>query len=83
MASEAVRRTSARIAANVRWSQSDPVAGTSAARAAFLRRFENEVDPDRVFSPAERQRRVECAKTAYFAQMALKSAKKRAARAST
>jgi hypothetical protein len=79
MASEAVRRTSARIAAHTKWSKTDRVAGTSAARAAFLKRFEDEVDPDRVLSPQVRQQRAANAKTAYFARMALASAKARAA----
>ena len=47
---------------------------TSAARAAFLARFEREVDPDGVLSPDERARRAEHARKAYFARLAYRSA---------
>lgn len=48
------------------------------ARAAFMRRFVDEVDPDRVLTEAERNRRAEMAKKAYFSRLAYKSAKTRA-----
>ncbi len=51
---------------------------TRAARATFLARFEREVDPDGVLPEAERLRRAEMARKAYFARLALKSAKRRA-----
>ena len=54
---------------------------TAKARAAFLGRFEDEVDPDRRLLPAERERRALAARKAYMARLALKSAKTRAARA--
>lgn len=60
---------------------SDPAAHTAPARAAFLDRFEREVDPDGVLDPAERARRAEHAKKAYFARLALASAKARRAKA--
>ena len=50
---------------------------TKAARAAFLARFEREVDPDGTLAPEERARRAEAARKAYFAQLAHKSAKAR------
>ena len=50
---------------------------TAKARAAFLERFEREVDPDFVLPMGERQRRAEMAKKAYFSRLALKSATKR------
>lgn len=53
---------------------------TRAARAAFLGRFEHEVDPDGVLPPAERERRATAAKKAYFARLAHLSAKKRGGR---
>jgi hypothetical protein len=53
---------------------------TAPARAAFLSRFEREVDPDGVLDPAERARRAEHAKRLYFTRLALKSAKARARR---
>lgn len=60
---------------------SDPVAHTAPARAAFLDRFEREVDPDGVLPLGERSRRAEHARKAYFARLALASAKARAAKA--
>ncbi|GAA5517761.1 hypothetical protein Lsed01_00171 [Demequina sediminis] len=45
-----------------------------------MRKFEDQVDPDRSLSPDERARRAEHARKAYFARLALKSAKARAAR---
>ncbi len=50
---------------------------TAKARERFLSRFEREVDPEGVLSEAERARRAEYARKAYFAQLALKSAKAR------
>ena len=42
-----------------------------------MARFERQVDPDHLLSPAERQRRAEAAKKAYFLGLALKSARAR------
>lgn len=50
---------------------------TASARAAFLSRFEREVDPDGVLSPEIRSKRAEAAKRAYFSRLALKSAQTR------
>jgi hypothetical protein len=50
---------------------------TAAGRAAFLARFEAEVDPDGTLSPEERSRRAEHARSAYFTRLALASAKAR------
>jgi hypothetical protein len=55
----------------------DPAAHTAPARAAFLARFEREVDPDGTLPPAERMRRAEHARKAYFAKLALASARAR------
>jgi hypothetical protein len=49
-------------------------------RAGLERRFLNEVDPNRELPEAERLRRVECAKRAYYQRLALASAKARKAR---
>jgi hypothetical protein len=68
----------ASIAANTRWAnETDRTAATSSARAAFNRRFEDEVDPDRRLSLAERARRADSARKAYFMRLALKSARSR------
>ncbi len=50
---------------------------TKPARKAFMDRFEDQVDPDRVLPPAERARRAEQAKKAYFVGLALKSSQAR------
>lgn len=55
-------------------------ARTAAGRAAALDRFEKQVDPDGVLDPVERAKRAENAKTAFFREIALKSAAARAAR---
>lgn len=73
------RRQRARIAAHARWAQTtDSTAATASARAAFLSRFDRQVDPEGVLSPGERGRRAEHARKAYFARLALASARKRA-----
>ena len=69
----------ARIAAHVLHSRvADEAEHTAPARAAFLSRFEREVDPDGVLDPEERARRAEHAKKAYFLKLALASRKARA-----
>lgn len=70
----------ASVASNTRWAtETNRTAATSAARAAFNKRFEEQVDPDRRLSPAERAKRVESARRAYFMRLALKSAQSRRA----
>lgn len=56
----------------------DPRETTQAARAAFLERFEREVDPHGTLAEAERQRRALAARKAYFARLAYRSAIARA-----
>jgi hypothetical protein len=71
----------ARIAAHVLHAQiSDEAEHTAPARAAFLSRFEREVDPEGLLDPHERARRAEHAKKAYFLKLALASRKARAKR---
>jgi len=70
----------AQIAANSRWSKEDPTEQGRIMRAGLERRFLNEVDPNRELPEAERLRRVECAKRAYYQRLALASAKARKAR---
>lgn len=75
------RALRARIAAHASWANtSDPAARTQPARDAFARRFEDEVDPNRELSEAERTRRARHARRAYFARLALRSAKARRVR---
>jgi hypothetical protein len=71
------RALAARIAAHTKWATTDPVEGTAKARAAFLDRFEREVDPGLTLPPHERARRAEHARKAYFTRLALASANAR------
>jgi hypothetical protein len=75
------RRQRARLAAHTSWARTeDPSERTRAGRVAFLDRFEREVDPDGALSPEDRKRRAEHARKAYFAGLALKSARARRAK---
>ena len=56
---------------------------TATARAAFLARFEREVDPEGVLPPEERTRRAFCARRAYFCRLARRSAQARRAKRAT
>lgn len=66
-----------RIAAYTLHSQVDGKAHTEKARAAFQSKFERDVDPEGVLPEAERLRRAECARKAYYTRLALKSAQAR------
>ena len=66
-----------RLGAYSQHSRHSPIDTTAAARAAFLSKFELEVDPDKVLPEAERQRRAGAAKKAYFTRLALKSVQAR------
>ncbi len=74
------RSQRASIAALTRWGHADAVSGTASARKAFLTRFHLEADPDGVLPEAERDRRAERLKKAYFRSLAMKSAKARSER---
>ena len=50
---------------------------TRRARESFLSRFLDEVDPERILPEPERLRRAQAARKAYFAKLALKSARSR------
>ena len=64
-----------RIGAHESWARTDDrAARTAPARQRFMERFEREVDPDGTLAPAERERRAEHARKAYFARLAAKSA---------
>ena len=65
------RTLRARLAAHTLHSRYDSKDLTAAARAAFMDRFEREVDPDGVLSESERQRRAGHARKAYFTKLAL------------
>jgi hypothetical protein len=78
--SPAERALRARLAAYTMHAQHDARQTTASGRAAFLARFEAEVDPDGKLAPEERRRRAEHARRAYFTRLALASAKARRAR---
>lgn len=73
------RSLRSRIAGYSTASRHDPRTYTAPARAAFLARFDREVDPDGVLPDAERTRRAMAARRAYFTRLALASAKARRA----
>ena len=76
-ASPEVRKQVARLGAHGLHASHDAKETTEPARRAFLQRFEDEVDPDRIFPDAERLRRAEHARKLYFGRLALKSAQAR------
>jgi hypothetical protein len=65
------------IAANIRWSKEDPTRQGEILRAGLERRFIDEVDPTRELPEAERIRRAESARKAFYQRLALASAKAR------
>ncbi len=74
------RRLLATAAGHQSWANTtDRAARTQPGRSAFLERFERQVDPERKLDPAERAVRAEHARRAYFALLALKSARSRRA----
>ena len=78
--SRSVYALGGRIGAYRLHSTHDPRDTTKAARTAFMARWEREVDPEGRLDPVERARRAEAAKKAYFARLALLSAKARGRR---
>ena len=68
------------IAANSRWSKEDPTAQGIRMRAGLEARFLREVDPNNELPEAERLRRANKARQAYYQRLALASAKARKAR---
>lgn len=81
--SPAQRSLRARIGAYSLHATHDGKETTAKARAAFLARFERDVDPDGVLDPAERAKRADAALKAHMARMALGRAKARATRKAT
>jgi hypothetical protein len=72
-----LKSLSGRIGAYAMHAKHDARETTKAGRIAFARKFFDEVDPDRKLPEAERYRRATAAKKAYFARLALMSAKAR------
>jgi hypothetical protein len=68
------KNINAKIAAEISWAHTqDRSARTRPAREAFLRRFENEVDPDRKLPPEERARRANHALRAHMLRLRKRS----------
>ena len=68
------RAQRSRIGAFLMHARHDPRSTTAAARLAFSQRFLDLVDPDRTLTEAERLRRADAARKAYFVQLAYRSA---------
>jgi hypothetical protein len=67
----------ARIAAEISWARTaDRSARTRPAREAFLRRFEDEVDPDRKLPADERARRANHALRAHMLRLRKRGSRK-------
>jgi hypothetical protein len=71
------RQLRARIGAYAQHASNDVRETTAAARDGFLRRFEDEVDPERKLPESERRRRAEAARRAHMSKLALASARAR------
>lgn len=71
------RSLQARLAAHAMHASHDSRQTSAPGRAAFLKRFEAEVDPDGALPAAERARRAEHARKAHFTRLAMRSAKAR------
>lgn len=72
------RALRARIAAYASWANTpDRAARTKPGRDASMARFEREVDPEGVLSPAERRIRAASARKAHFSRLAYRSARAR------
>jgi hypothetical protein len=78
--SPAERSLRARLAAYAMHARHDARRTSANGRAAFLARFEHEVDPHGRLDPEERCRRAEQARRAYFARLSLAAAKARRAK---
>jgi hypothetical protein len=79
-AEQSFRSQRARLGAHALHATHDPRETTKPARAAFLSRFEREVDPEGLLDPAERSRRARHALKAHMTRLSMSSVKARAAR---
>jgi hypothetical protein len=74
------RSLAASAAGLTRWSRHDPKVELVPVRQAWLRTFEDQVDPERELPKDERERRAYAALRAHMATLALRSSKARAKR---
>jgi hypothetical protein len=78
MTTPAERRLRSQIGAHKSWSRcKNRSARTLPARLALEAKFERRVDPDKILLPAERAKRAQNARKAFYAGLALKSAQAR------
>jgi len=70
-------KTWGRIGGLTAWARNDAETMVGPAHRGFRTRFENEVDPDRVLSPAERSARADRARRAWMLRLATRSAEVR------
>jgi hypothetical protein len=69
------RSARGKLASHTSWANTeDRTARTEPGRQALERKFEEQVDPENRLTPAERAKRVESARKAYFTGLALRSA---------
>lgn len=73
----AERTLRARMGAYVVHARYDPRQTTAPARAAFMKRFLDEVDPERLLPEPERLRRAASARKAYFTRLAYLASRRR------
>lgn len=72
-----------KLGAHTKWAQTENrTAATQPARDALMRKFEDQVDPDRALPADERAKRAASARKAHFQRLALKSAQVRRAKRS-
>jgi hypothetical protein len=71
------RREQARKAAFTRWAKTPPAERSRRARASFRARFERQVDPAGLLSPADRAVMVDNAIRAHYADLRMRRARKR------
>jgi hypothetical protein len=78
LTSLAERRLASQLGAHLSWANTpDRSARTLPARLALLEKFEREADPHNQLTPAERVKRAESLRKAYYAKLALKSVQSR------
>lgn len=77
MSTPAQRRMAAKKAALARYAKHGTEGCTAAATAAFMKKFEDAVDPDRVLPEEERLRRAAMARKAHFTGLSLLASQKR------
>jgi hypothetical protein len=82
----AQRSERARIAANAKWARLTPAqrrAATAAGLKAIEEQYEDQVDPERLLSPADRARLVRNAREEHLARIRFKSLKRKQAQIDT